>query len=359
MQYIANDGKLIDSATERDDIEFYNVDLPPFSIHGVKKIDGLYRRMPEQIAKSVSDGVHVLHAHTSGGRVRFVTDSPFIVVRSVLPKRADNSGNMAFTGVSGFDLYSNTEFVANFSIQEDRFNVDGFAELPGDINRVVTLNMPLYNKVSDVYIGLKAGSLLLPAPDYTVSTPVVFYGSSVTQGASASRPGLIYQSKLSRRFDFDFINLGFSGSAKAEEEMAEYIADLDMSIFVYDYDHNANSTPHYAETHEPMFKKIRAAHPDLPILLLTKPNYTLSCVITDRQQVAQRTYDNAMAAGDKNVYYIPGNKLVRDEVFCDERIDRAHPSDLGFHEMAKAMETTFMKMLSDIKLRRYLNSNNN
>lgn len=354
MIYIANDGKKIESVQDREDIVYYNIDTPPFRIHGVEKTDGLYRRMPESVARTVNSGVLRLHDCSAGGRIRFITDSPFVALWTRFPNRASGSGNMSLSGGSGFDMYSNTEFVDHFTVTEDRGGIDKLVEHPTELDRITTINMPPYNKVSEVYIGIKAGSRLLPAPDYTYPEKVVFYGSSVTQGGCASRPGMMYQEKLSRRFDFDYVNLGFSGSAKGEDTMAEYLASLDMGIFVYDYDHNADSTPQYKESHEPMFKKIRAAHPDMPILILTRPNYTLASVTTDRQEIASATFDNALLQGDKNVYYIPGNKLIRDEVFADERVDRAHPTDLGFHEMAKAMETTFVKMLSDLKLRKYL-----
>ena len=110
--------------------------------------------------------------------------------------------------------------------------------------RQITINFPLYSAVSSLEIGLQETAVVESPTPYRVETPVVFYGSSITQGGCASRPGNCYTAVLSRRLDFDHVNLGFSGSGKAEQEMADYIAGLDMSVFVYDYDHNAPNLAH-------------------------------------------------------------------------------------------------------------------
>ena len=131
-----------------------------------------------------------------------------------------------------------------------------------------TINFPLYHDVYELYVGLKEGSTILKAPDYSVKVPMVFYGSSVTQGGCASRPGTCYQAYLSRWFDADYINLGFSGNGKAEDEMIEYLAGLEMAAFVSDYDHNAPNAEHLLKTHEKLYREIRKKHPDLWALLL-------------------------------------------------------------------------------------------
>ena len=340
----------IETALDKEGLKFYNADDPAFRIYGVYKEDGLYRRMPEAVAKEVSVGVHRLSTNTAGGRIRFITDSPYVAINTKYPSvcRMDH---MAYTGIHGFDMYLNTEYSGTFRPKTSGDTLDALVNHPADLNGVTTINMPLYNNLSEVYIGLHEDAKILPAPDYSVETPVVFYGSSITQGGCASRPGTCYQNFLSRKFDFNYINLGFSGCAKGEDEMAEYIAGLDMSVFVYDYDHNAPSDEHYAATHERMFRKIRAAHPDLPILIVTRPQYRMTNIVVNRQKIAMETYQNALTDGDKNVYFIPGNKLIRDEIGLDCNVDGCHPTDLGFFSMASAMENAFEKMLSDYKAR--------
>ena len=134
----------------------------------------------------------------------------------------------------------------------------------------------------------------------------------------------------------DYINLGFSGNAKAEDEIAAYIKELPMSLFVYDYDHNAPSLEYLQATHEKMFRIIRDRNPNLPIVMMSKPQFYLNPADEKRRQVVERTYQNAIHAGDKNVYFIPGQDLM---TYCgnDGTVDAVHPTDYGFFSMAKVL----------------------
>ena len=139
---------------------------------------------------------------------------------------------------------------------------------------------------------------------------------------------------VARWLDTDYVNFGFSGNAKGEDAIAEYIAGLKMSAFVYDYDHNAPTPEHLEVTHERMFKIIRAAQPSLPILMLTRPKYHLAETEKQRLAIVRRTYENALAAGDKNVYFIPGTELLLELVREEALVDNCHPADGGFISMA-------------------------
>ncbi|MBR7165893.1 MAG: hypothetical protein IKD18_06405, partial [Clostridia bacterium] len=202
----------------------------------------------------------------------------------------------------------------------------------------------LYSIVGELYIGLRKGASILPPAPYKIEKPVVYYGYSITQGGCASRPGTSYQSILSRRFDCDYINLGFSGNAKGEEAMGEYISNLEMSAFVFDYDYNAPSAEHLQNTHERMFLQIREKHKDLPVIILPRPKFYLNETDEKRRAIIRNTYLNARARGDENVYFIENRKLM--ELAGNEgTVDGAHPNDLGFASMAKAigdvLETVF------------------
>jgi len=176
-----------------------------------------------------------------------------------------------------------------------------------------------------------------PTP-YRYSKPVVYYGSSITAGGAASRAGNTYVSLLSRWLDTDYMNFGFPGNARGEIPVAEYIKDIDMSVFVYDYDHNAATPEELRKTHKPFFDVIRQSNPDLPIIMMTRP-----CGDDDpedrelRRQVVLDTYHAALAAGDKNVYFVDGKELLGDEDRHAYSIDLIHPTDLGFMRMAKGV----------------------
>jgi hypothetical protein len=260
--------------------------------------------------------------------------------------------HMPLTGIAGFDMYVNDggkytvakTFVPHHSFKDSYESVYDFEGERRE--RDITLNFPLYNDVYELYIGLQDGCVLKPAPSYEKKDPLVFYGSSITQGGCASRPGNAYTSIVARRYDMDHINLGFSGSARGEQITAEYIAGLDMSVFVMDYDHNAPDNEHYEKTHEPFFKTVRAAKPNLPIVIMTRPKYKerLSASEWKRCDIARRTYENAVAAGDKNVYFIPGYELM-EEAGHDGCVDMTHPTDYGFFSMAKRVCEELDKIL--------------
>ena len=335
----------VETTINRKGLTFYDIDEKPFGIYGVYRENGIYRRMPEEVAKSVSEGVYGLHWHTAGGRVRFVTDSKFIAINAKL----NNLGKMphfALTASIGFDMYDGDTYVKTFV---PPFDIeDGYEssfEFSEKAKRVITINFPLYTGVTELYIGLDEGACLEEAPCYLNEKPVVYYGSSITQGGCASRPGTCYQAIISRHFNYDYINLGFSGSAKAEDEIIDYIKNLDMSMFVYDYDHNAPSAEHLKATHEKMFKAIRECHPDMPIIMMSRPNHIQTEEITKRRAIVEATYKNALASGDKNVYFLDGLALTE---LCGNEgtVDGCHPTDFGFASMAQAV----IKVMEDIKI---------
>lgn len=340
----------IDPNVAREGLVFRNIQDAPFEVNGLVFENGRYRRFPEAVAKTVSDGVYALHDCTAGGRVRFKTDSPYIAIYAKYASVIEMP-HFALTGSAGFDMYitdddGKQQFAGTYLpfIKEDEKdggkNIQHVIDFWVSKEREITINFPLYSKISSLCIGLKdTASLSAPSP-YTIKKPVVYYGSSITQGGCASRPGNSYQSILSRRFDCDFINLGFSGNARGEKSITEYIKGLDMSAFVLDYDHNAPSVEHLRDTHHAMFRAVRDAHPTLPIILMPRPKHRLDKHELERRQVIEETYAQAKAAGDEHVYYI--DNLCLTQLCGDEgTVDGTHPNDFGFAAMARALENVF------------------
>ncbi len=341
------------AAFTRTDVKFYDVRKAPFKIYGLynPEEEPVFCRMPKAVADVVSPGVSSLSLHTAGGRVRFKTDSPFIAIRAEMPPQGPMS-HMPRTGQNGFTIYFNKNGHSTYyrtfkpdcnkvSAGEGLTDIVEFVDIPEEGVRDVTVYFPLYGMVDSLYIGLKEDAQLLPGDTYKREKPVVFYGSSITQGGCASHPGNAYQGFLSRRFDFDFINLGFSGSARAEEAMIDYICGLDMSMFVYDYDHNAPNLEHLKSTHEKMFRAVRAAQPDIPVIFMSAPNFdTNRAGWTPRRALIFENYARACAEGDKNVYYIDGERLFGGDCRDGCTVDGCHPNDLGFYRMADAVGAT-------------------
>lgn len=339
---------LVARKVERANLCYYDIEQEPFRIYGVKKENGKFRRMPQAVAASVSEGVYELHTNTAGGRVRFVTDSPFVAIHAEIDGIA-RFGHMPVTGVAGLDMYSREEgvekavgtFIPPYGMEGGFESILDFTEQK---ERIVTVNFPLYSNLTRLYIGLQQGASLKEPPAYTTEIPVVSYGSSITQGGCAARPGNCYQHILTRQFDCDHLNLGFSGCAKAEEEMIDWVKRLTMKVFIYDYDHNAPDTAYLKATHEKMFIAVREAQPDLPIIIMPRPKYYLSSEEKKRTEIVRATYDHAVAAGDKHVYYIDGPTLMAD---CKDNglVDRNHPTDAGFSSMARAIAPILGELL--------------
>ncbi len=332
---------------------FVNPLQAPFRLYGLlppSEEIPYYRRMPCEIAERVSIGVRELNYHTAGGRIRFCTDSSRIAIRTrqSAPSRISN---MTMICAAGFDLYADSEngssrcygvFVPPYDKEDGYESIMWF---PKKRSHTVTIHFPLYGRVSEVLIGLDADAMLGEAEPYTVEKPILFYGSSITQGGCASHSGTSYQAQLSLELGFHYRNLGFSGNAKGEAAMADYIASQDMSAFVFDYDHNAPSTDALAKTHEPFFQTIRKAHPHLPILMVSRPFPHLSEEENRRLAVITQTYENAKAKGDKNVWLLNGSTFFPDDAAESALVDMCHPNDLGFYYMAKAMKPIIKEML--------------
>lgn len=338
----------VKTKVEKEHLCFYDAEDKPFKIYGVKKENGKFRRMPEEVAAKVSDGVYRLHTNTAGGRVRFVTDSPYVAIHAVI-EGIPCATHMSVAGITGLDLYAIEEgvekyigcFVPPCGMENGYESVVDFEDRR---ERVVTVNFPLYSDLIKLYIGLEEGALLKEPPAYTYEKPFVSYGSSITQGSCASRPGNCYQHLLTRQFDCDHWNLGFSGSAKAEDAIMDWIKNLDMSVFLYDYDFNTPTVEHLQATHEKMFRAVREAQPNLPIIIMSRPRYYLTDFGKKCMEVIRTTYENAVAAGDNNVYFLDGPTLMAD-IKSDGIVDHCHPSDSGFLSMARAIAPIFGKLL--------------
>lgn len=339
---------LVQTQFDTSSLALYNVLEEPFRIYGVippKDEADCYRRMPEEVAKAVSEGVAVLATNTAGGRVRFRTNSTQVAVFAKM-KNIGKMSHFPLTGSAGFDMYADNVYIANFVPPftiEDGYSSIRTIDVPGE--KTITIHFPLYSDLVSLWIGLDKDATLTAPEEYGYDAPIVYYGSSVTQGGCASRPGNAYQAIISRRLNCDHINLGFSGSAKGEDAMAEYISNLKMKAFVYDYDHNAPTPEHLKKTHEKMFKTIRGKHPELPIIMASMPRTRLTNEVICRREVVKRTYERAVAAGDKNVYFIDGYEMLT--VFGDDggTVDVNHPNDHGFAAMAKVFGDVLAKTM--------------
>ena len=335
---------------------------PAFDLRGVfyDEEAGCYYRMKREIADQVSPGVKVLARCTVGGRIRFRTNSPYITVR-VKSVKLNMSWNYSLFARCGLCVYVNGVFDGFFradfnqweNAQDDIMYYDGIYYTKEKGVYDVDIYMPNYSeKIYNVEIGLKEGCEIYPARPYTYNDkPVVFYGTSMTQGACVSRAGNDYISLLCRWCDTDFINLGFSGNGRGEPIMADYLADLDASIFVLDYDGNVRSVEDLLASHMPMYRKIRAKHPLTPIVLITMPalNGNTHMFVKEKRELIYNNYLTMKAEGDENVYFVDGKTLLGDEDVETCFTDLLHPNDLGYYRIGKSLQPLFTEILKKTK----------
>lgn len=218
---------------------YLDVKNEPFRLYGFCTD---YRRVPTDVAEATSEKVARLAENSAGGRVRFRTNSDYIVVHGEY-YYTEQSNLWPAAATSGFDVYFNENGKQRYkgvfcgSQGDGKTYIESRLRFDGEM-KDVTIYFPIVTSFNEMYIGLHEGCVLEPAYDYTYEMPVVFYGSSIVHGVGTMRPSSAYPSIISRRLDCNFRNLGFAGAAKAEKPIMEYIAGLDMSVFVYDYDHN-------------------------------------------------------------------------------------------------------------------------
>ena len=327
-------------------------DIRAFGIEGQGypgEIERTYARLPAKARGVVRDPVWELGQHSAGLCVRFVTDSPTISAHWDLW-----SGNLAMnhrpaSGVSGLDLYIKDPTrppsrqyhwlgtgIPGQQAGNENVLVDG---LDGAAHEFV-LYLPLYNGVESVQVGVKEGATIRAAPR-RIGKPVVMYGTSILHGGCAARPGMAYPAILGRAIDRAVINLGFSGNAKIEPEVAQLLAELDPSVYVLDYCPN-NDAAGVAERTEPFVQTLRAAHPTTPIVMVENilPQKHLY-VSTTAQGVAQKNAELRAAverlreAGDAHLLYVPSEHLLGDD--GEGTVDGVHPTDVGFQRLAAAV----------------------
>lgn len=334
---------------------YYNPYEKPFSFEGFPWYEHngnkIYRLPIEHRALYTrqQDG---LSNHSAGGVFRFKTNSEKISIKATY-EGISRFPHMQLTGSAGFDVYKKEGdrwmFMANLypnTLNDDYTDKQCETHSGGKMCEYI-IYMPIYSIVEKCAVGVETGAEILPPNPHRVEKPVLFYGSSITHGACSSRPGITYTARLTRAVDAELINLGFSGNALGEPHMAEFIASLDLGVFVLDYDCNAPTPEHLENTHKPFFEIFRKKNPDTPVIMVSMPyaNTTKKEVVFRRRDIIKATYDAAVAAGDKNVYFVDGTTFYDTVERSDCSVDLTHPNDYGFALMAEKILPVLKKAL--------------
>ena len=312
-----------------------------------------FHRFPVKAEKGkIRPAVKALAACTAGGQLRFRTDSCRIVL-SVRNLKEASSTSMPEIGRSGFDLYTGELGEEVFwntaapAVCKKEYTAEPF-HVKEKKMRQFRLNFPLYNGVEALSIGLEEGARLLPPEPLPVKRPVVIYGTSITQGGSATRPGSAFTNQLSRRLQVEFLNFGFSGNGQNEPETAELLAGIkDPAMFIIDSEANSVSAQLVLERVPRFLEILREKHPLTPIVIVTKVPYgpRYACEIPVLKEEFRTVCKARKKAGDKNIYFVDGTKFWSPKDYTENTIDGAHPTDLGFTRMADKLEPVLRRLL--------------
>jgi lysophospholipase L1-like esterase len=338
------------------EISYYNA--ARFEILGKMSETKTYNRLPEAAKSSVRNSVWSLSKNTAGLAIRFTSNSSIIKVRWTL-KNNRVKGNMTPIASNGLDLYAYTK---------DRWQFVGVA-IPGkevvneatvikDMtkeNREYLLNLPLYEGVENIEIGVESNATIdKPGKDIIdQENPIIFYGTSITQGASASRPGLTYAALLGRKINKEVINLGFSGNGRFEKEVAQFIMPDNPSVIILDC--TPNSAPDTILTNLPeTLAYIQSVNDSIPIILVEsivrdyayfKENDpstfgTLSYIQAQNDALKKVYLDNK----NKNLFYVSNKDLIGQD--NEATVDGTHFNDLGNYRMYQFLLPMVQKLLT-------------
>lgn len=335
-------------AKEENGVLWYDVRLLTVEGQGWtgEDLKAPFDRLPAKAEGKVRDAVWGLSRDSAGICVRFASDSPTIQCRWSLTKPNLAMPHMAATGVSGVDLYVKTEagwrWLSTGRPTQQTNSAALVSGLPKQ-NREFCLYLPLYNGATSVEIGVPKDVSLAPLPrDAQRNKPIVFWGTSITQGGCASRTGMVHTAILGRTLDLPVINLGFSGNGKMEPEMAELIAEIDAAVYVMDCLPNCTAAE-VTERTAPLVAILRKNHPTTPIVLVEDRTYSNAFLVAssrernDTSRAALRAeYEKLLKAGDQHLHYIEGETLLGAD--GEDTVDGSHPTDLGFLRQAGAME---------------------
>jgi len=311
-----------------------------------------FDRLPAAAEKTVTREVWERSRPSTGMMVRFLTDAVSIHVHYRLLKADLGMAHMPPTGVSGVDLYGRDktghwQWVMVVRPTEQEMKTEIVRDLaPG--KREYALYLPLYNGVEFLSIGVPAGAQFQGLPPR--AKPLIFYGTSTTQGACASRPGMACTAILGRRLDRHIVNLGFSGNGRMDPAMGDLLVQIDAAGYVIDCVGNM-AMGDITRKCVALVKQLRAARPKTPIFLLEgdhSPNSWIqpaTLKMKDEKNVALRTaFTQLQEANTGELYYIPGTHFFGDD--SEGAVD-GHPSDLGFMRQADCLEPALRKVLND------------
>lgn len=320
--------------------EVVYTDASAFPLYGKvsEETNGRYERLPSYLEGVARGPVWRLGRNSAGLFIRFRSNSTSIHARWE-PLFNNSMTHMTDTGTKGLDLYALVDgtwrHVGSAQPRGKKCERRIIANMD-PVEREYMLYLSLYDGVKSLEIGVDKGATLdKPAVARPLrEKPVVMYGTSILQGGCANRPGMAHTNILGRRLDREVINLGFSGNALLDMEIAELMASVkDPGLFVLDYVPNASADA-IDEKGEKFFRIIRDAHPDVPVIFIEDVIFPHTIFdnrileeVTKKNEAQLRLYRKLKKSGEKGIYYIDAEGMIGDD--GEATVDGIHFTDLG------------------------------
>ena len=334
--------------SDETNVTFYGSEH--FLIEGSAVADSLkespYDRLPSSYKEKVRTEVWDLSKASAGISVRFHSNSTSLQIRwSVLNDFQMN--HMASTGIKGVDLY--TKFKGQWRYvttarPTDTINEQKLIKNMTPEFREYKLFLPLYDGVTKLEVGIDSIASIKKATPATLK-PIVFYGTSITQGGCASRPGMAHTNIISRKLDVDCINFGFSGNGRMEAPIVELISEIDARFYVIECLQNMDEAQ-IKKRVRPLVENIRKKHPLTPIVLVENMMYemafldqTIKSQLIRENAALKNEFDEILKSGIQNIFYVKDNQ---DNLVDNEgTVDGVHLTDLGFSRYADYLLENF------------------
>ena len=312
--------------------------------------DDFYDRLPKNVTKNVNAGVRGMKHHSTGLQFRFRTDSKTLDFKWIPYNKNLSMDHMPATGVSGIDIYrqgadGTWRYVSTGRIRDAVKG--GSHRVRGKPGAAYIVNLPLYNGIRSFSLGVEKNAKVeaLGPRKSGIDKPVVFYGTSITHGGCASRPGLAFPSIVGRNLDVPIVNLGFSGSGKMEFEMSEHLAAIDASCYVLDCLWNMGD-PMVKERYEPFIRNLRKKRPGVPIVMAEQCD--VHCGGPNaKDRFIKALYNKLTAEGWKKLVYLPKTDMYNGD--HEGTVDGCHPNDWGMMSMAKAFGAAVKAALGTVR----------
>ena len=328
-------------------VRWYNGAVLPMEGKGYPDTEDIYTRLPNRMKEMVSPVVWKLSRQSAGLSICFTTDSTEFWVKWNLVGGPHQLCHMADTGSSGVDVYRWTGKAWRYTASNRGIYAANTLHVgkmkPGTRYMV---NLPPYNGTKAFVLGIPEGKKIetMGPRSSGITLPVVFYGTSITQGCGASRPGMAYPSIIGRMLDVPIVNLGFSGSGRMEPALADILSGIKASAYVLDCHWNMTESL-IRERFEPFVRRLHKNHPDTPILLV-EDSTVFGVYPTPKGRVSRDIYDRLKAENPgywKNVFYLPSKDLIPDD--GEASVDGIHMTDYGMVCHARAFSKVLKVML--------------